>query len=136
MRSSPPTCDDKIRPVLKAILFASILLLAAAGVPLARKFVYGYFHGTNVFVFVETDGKTLIYKNPREVIGLEDPPLETIPPELLSSDRYDTYYNVCWFDEGTLIRCQHSFHHKPQNALYCEAIKLEGSFIAKVMEER
>jgi hypothetical protein len=126
----------KFGSVLHAILFGTILLLAAAGVPLARKFVYGYFHGANVFVFVETDGKTLLYKNPREVIGLEDNPLETIPPELFDSNRYETYYNVCWFDRGTLVRCQHSFHRKLQNALYCDQVKVEGSFIAKVMEER
>lgn len=122
--------------VLHAILFVSILLLAAAGVPLARRFVYGYFHGANVFVFVEKDGKTLLYKNPREVIGLEDDPLEIIPPELFDSKLYETYYNVCWFDSGTLVRCQHSFHRKPQNALYCDQVNVEGSFIAKVMEER
>jgi hypothetical protein len=126
----------KFSAVFHAILFATILLLAAAGVPLARRFVYGYFHGTNLFVFVESDGKTLLYKNPREVIGLEDAPLETIPPELFDSKRYETYYNVCWFDCGTLVRCKHSFHRKPQNTLYCDQMNVEGSFIAKVMEER
>jgi hypothetical protein len=122
--------------VIPAILFGTVLLLAAAGVPLARKFVYGYFHGTNVFVFVEAGGKTLLYKNPTEMIGLEDDPLQTVPPELLNPDLYETYYNVCWFDSGTLIRCKHSFHRKPQNVLYCDQINVVGSFIAKVMEER
>ncbi len=98
--------------------------------------MHGYFRGANVFVFIESDGKILLYKNPREMIGLEDPPLEVIPPELLNPDLYEAYYNVCWFDRGTLIRCKHSFHRKPQNALYCDQINVEGSFIAKVMEER
>jgi hypothetical protein len=102
--------------VLRGIVFGIILLLAAAGVPLARKFIYGFFHGADVFVLVPANGETLVYKNPRELIGLEDPPLDTIPPDLLTSDRYETYYNVCWFDSGTLIRCKHSFHRKPQNA--------------------
>jgi len=62
--------------------------------------------------------------------------LEIIPPELLNSDLYETYYNVCWFDSRTLIRCQHSFHGKPQNVPYCDKINVEGSFIAKVVEER
>lgn len=124
------------RSVISAMLFAAILLLAASGVPLARKFVHGHFYGANVFVFVEVDGKTLLYKNPREVIGLEDDPLTTIPPELTDPNLYETYYNVCWFDHGTLVRCKHSFHHKPQNALYCDQINIEGSFIARVMEER
>jgi hypothetical protein len=118
--------------VISGILFGAILLLAAAGVPLARRFVYRYFPGANVFVFVETDGKTPLYENPREVIGLEEDPLATIPPALADPDRYETYY----FDHGTLVRCKHSFHRKPQNALYCDQIDVEGSFIAKVMEER
>jgi hypothetical protein len=110
--------------------------LAAIGVPLARKFVYGLFHGANVFVLVPENGKTLVYKNPREVIGLEDPPLDTIPPEIVASDRYETYYNVCWFDGGTLLRCKHSFHRRPENALYCDRIGIEGCFVAQVLEER
>jgi hypothetical protein len=131
---------DKIPPVSEEIIIAVVIvvivLLAAAGLPLARRFLYGVFHGANVFVFVPADGKTLIYKNPREWIGLEDPPLETVPPEVLSSDRYETYYNVCWFDNGTLIRCKHSYHRKPENALYCKKIQTNGSFVAKVLEER
>jgi len=126
----------KSSAVIRVFLFVAILLLAVLGVPLARRFVYGYFHGTNVFVFVESGEKTLLYKNPREMIGLEDDPLETIPPELLDPKLYETYYDVCWFNSGTLIRCGHSYHGSPQNALYCEQIKVEGSFIAKVMEER
>ena len=122
--------------VIRGVLLAIILVLAAAGVPLAKKFLCGYFHGTNVFVFAETDGKTLLYKNPQEVVGLEDDPIEAIPPELLDPSLYGTFYNVCWFEDGTLIRCKHSFHSKPQNALYCDKINVEGSFIAKVMEER
>lgn len=126
----------RIPAVLHGIVLGTILLLAALGVPVARRFVYGLFHGANVFVFVEADGKTVIYKNPREVIGLEEDPLEMPPPEVFDSDRYETYYNVCWFDSGTLIRCKHSFHHKRENALYCDQINVEGAFIAKVLEER
>jgi hypothetical protein len=122
--------------VITATVLGIILVLAVAGVPVARRFLYGYFHGVSVFVFVEHGGKTLLYKNPREVFGLEDDPLEVVPPELLDPARYETYYNVCWFDSGTLIRCKHSFHRNPQNALYCDMIRVEGSFIAKVMEER
>jgi hypothetical protein len=139
--SQLPQPSESLRMIESVSVFhlsvlAIILLLAALGVPLARKFVYGYFHGVNVFVFVEANGKTLLYKNPREVIGLEDDPLEIIPAELSNSERYETFYNVCWFDCGTLIRCKHSFHSKPQSALYCDKINVESSFIAKVMEER
>ena len=113
-----------------------ILVLAAVGLRPARRFLYGYFHGVNVFVFVPANGKTIIYKNPREVIGLEDPALEIAPPETLDPEKYETYYNVCWFDSGTLIRCKHSFHREARNALYCDKIKTDGAFIAKVLEER
>jgi hypothetical protein len=73
----------KSASVLYAILLGTILLLAAAGAPLARKFVHGYLHEASVFVFIEADGKTLVFKNPRAVIGLEDDTLRTIPSELL-----------------------------------------------------
>lgn len=122
--------------LLSGVVFGIILLLAAAGVPLARKFVYGLFHGANVFVIVESEGGTLVYKNPREVIGIPEVPLETFPSEILHSERYETYYNVCWFDSDTLIRCAHSYHPKPENALYCDKINIAGSFVAKVVEER
>jgi hypothetical protein len=122
--------------LLGGIAFGIILLLAAAGVPLARKFLYGFFHGANVFVFVEVDGKTVVYKNPREVIGIPEVPLETVPNEILYSDQYETYYNVCWFDSETLVRCGHSYHRKPENALYCDKINVVGSFIGKILEER
>jgi hypothetical protein len=122
--------------VIEAAIVVVILLLAALGIPLARRFIYGYVHGPNVFVFVPSDGKILIYKNPRGVIGLEDPPLEILPPEVLSSGQYETYYNVCWFDSGTLLRCNHSYHRKPGNALYCDKIKTKDCFIAEVLEER
>jgi hypothetical protein len=121
---------------VEALLIVLILALAAVGVPAARRFLYGVFHGTNVFVFVPSNGKTVIYKNPREWIGLEDPPLEALPPEVAASDRYEEYYNVCWFDSGTLLRCKHSYHRKPENALYCEKTKMDGFFIARVLEER
>jgi hypothetical protein len=113
-----------------------ILLLAAAGVPLARRFVYGLFHGANVFVFVESEGRTLVFKNPKEVIGIPEVPLETVPQEIFLSDRYETYYNVCWFDSDTLVRCGHSYHKQPENALYCDKIKIDGAFIGKILEER
>jgi len=121
---------------IEAAVILVILLLAALGLPFARRFLHGYFHGATVFVLVPTDGKILIYKNPRGIIGLEDPPLEVLPPEVASSDRYETYFNVCWFDSGTLLRCGHSFHRKPENALYCDKIKTEGCFVAEVLEER
>ncbi len=122
--------------MLTATVFGIILLLAAAGVPLARRFVYGYFHGANVFVFVEVEGKTLVYKNPREVIGIPEVPLETIPNEIRYSDQYETYYNVCWFDSDTLLRYGHSYHRKPENALYCDKINVAGAFVGKILEER
>ena len=122
--------------MLGATVFAIILLLAAAGVPLARKFLYGYFHGANVFVFVEVEGKTLVYKNPRELIGIPEVPLETVPNEILYSDQYETYYNVCWFDCETLVRCEHCYHRTPENALYCDKINVAGSFVGKILEER
>ena len=126
----------KSASMLRGIVFGVVLLLAAAGVPLARKFLYGYFHGANIFVFVEVEGRTLVYKNPEEIIGLDDEIIEKLPAELSDPNRYETYYNICWFDSGTLVRCKHSFHHTPQNALYCDAIRVDGSFIAKVLEER
>lgn len=122
--------------MLTGAIFGVILILAAAGVPVARRFVYGLFHGANVFVVVESEGKTLIYKNPREVIGIPEVPLETVPPEIFNSEQYETYYNVCWFDSDTLLRCGHSFHRKPENALYCDQIKIPGSFVGKILEER
>jgi hypothetical protein len=125
-----------LETVIEAGIVVVILVLAALGLPIARRFIYGFVHGPNVFVFVPSDGRILIYKNPRELIGLEDPPLETLPPEILSSGRYQTYYNVCWFDSGTLLRCKHSYHRQPQNALYCSKIKTDGCFVAEVLEER
>jgi hypothetical protein len=122
--------------LLGGVVFGIILLLAAVGVPLARKFVYGLFHGANLFVVVDVDGKTLVYKNPRELIGIPEEPLDMIPNEILYSERYETYYNVCWFDRGTLVRCGHSYHRKPENALYCDRIQVAGSFVGKVLEER
>jgi hypothetical protein len=119
-----------------AFLLTLVVLLLRGGPPLVKKFLRGYFRGLDVYVVLTFDGKTLAYENPRGVFGHEDKPLDVVPYEIFYSDRYETYYNICWFDCGALYRCQHRFHRASENALYCGRTKIEGSVIGKVLEER
>jgi hypothetical protein len=67
----------------------------------------------------------------------EDKPLDIVPTEIFTSDKYETYYNVCWFDgQGTLQRCKHSYHRTEENATYCKYAGLEHTIIGKVLEQR
>jgi len=92
--------------LITGILFLSIVTLAALGLPIARKFLRGLVVGSDLYVVLEIDGKTLVYKNPyRYLTSPEDKPLDIVPTEIFTSDKYETYYNVCWFDgQGTLQR--------------------------------
>jgi hypothetical protein len=121
-------------------IVAFLLLLAVAllfgGPPLARKFLHGFFRGVDVYVTFAQNGKNVVYKNPAGRLGHEDKPLDVVPREIFDSEKYEPYYNVCWFECGALFRCEHSFHRARENALYCDKAKTEGSFIGEVLEER
>jgi hypothetical protein len=122
--------------LIRGFIFLCVVVLAALGVPIARKFLRGLIHGADLYVVFETNGKTVVIKNPGRS-GLEDPPLEVVPTEIFTSDHYETYYNVCWFDTiGTLHRCVHRYHRTVENAAYCKENGTEHSFIGKVLEER
>lgn len=112
------------------------LTLAALGVPIARRFIYGYFHGANLYVLLTVNGQTMVYKNPRQYFGIEDEPLQLVPNEIFDDTLYETYYNVCWFDLGTLFRCEHAFHRTREDAAQCYATGAKGSMIGKILEER
>ena len=112
------------------------LTLAALGVPIARRFIYGYFHGANLYVLLTVNGQTMVYKNPRQYFGIEDEPLQIVPNEIFDDTLYETYYNVCWFDLGTLFRCEHAFHRTREDASQCYATGATGSMIGKILEER
>ncbi len=90
----------------------------------------------DVYVVVTINGQTSAHKNPAELLGHPDEPLEMIPNEILVSERFETYYNVCWFECGTLYRCGHSFHRTEENARYCDKRAGVGAVIGKVLEER
>lgn len=114
-----------------------ILLLALAGVPLARKFLRGYFRGVDVYVVLELDGRTQVYKNPNKPFQPVDEPLSVVPQEIFYSEKFETYYNICWFDDlGGLHRCKHSYHRKPGNAAYCNYRTVDGAVIGRVLEEK
>jgi len=124
--------------LIKVFLLLSIVALAALGVPIARKFLRGLVLGSDLYVVLEIDGKTLVYKNPyRYLTSPEDKPLDIVPTEIFTSDKYETYYNVCWFDgQGTLQRCEHAYHKTEENAAYCEYAGLEHTVIGTVLEQR
>jgi hypothetical protein len=124
--------------LIRGFLFLSIVALAALGLPVARKFLRGLVLGSDLYVVLEIDGKTLVYKNPyRYLTSPEDKPLDIVPTEIFTSDKYETYYNVCWFDgQGTLQRCEHSYHRSEENATYCKYAGLEHTIIGKVLEQR
>jgi hypothetical protein len=67
--------------------------------------------------------------------GWTNTPLDMIPHEILASDQFETYHNVCWWDGRTLRRCQHSFHRTEENARDWDR-NIEGTVIGKVLEER
>ena len=119
-----------------AFVIMIALLLLLGGPPLAKKFLRGYFRGMDVYVILTVDGNTVAYKNPQSLLGHEDKPLVMVPNEILYSNQYETYYNVCWFECATLFRCAHSFHHTPENARHCDKAKIEGHMIGKILEER
>jgi hypothetical protein len=112
--------------------------LAALGVPIARKFLRGLVLGSDLYVVLEIDGQRLVYKNPyRWLTSPEDKPLEVVPSEIFTSEKYETYYNVCWFDlQGTLQRCEHSYHRTEENARFCKSAEMEHTVIGKVVEQR
>jgi hypothetical protein len=119
-----------------AFIVMLAVLLLVGGAPFVKKFLRGHFHGADVYVVLTLDGKTLAYKNPKGILGQEDKPLDIVPHEIFYSDQFETYYNVCWIDCGTLYRCGHSFHQTHESALYCDKAKVEGHLIGKVLEER
>ena len=124
--------------MIKVFLLLSIVALAALGVPIARKLLRGLVFGSDLYVVLEIDGKTLVYKNPYQYLSSpEDKPLDIVPVEIFTSNKYETYYNVCWFDgQGTLQRCEHSYHRTEENATYCKYAGLEHTVIGKVLEQR
>jgi hypothetical protein len=124
--------------LIKGVLFLSIVVLAALGVPIARKFLRGLVLGSDLYVVLELEGNTLVFKNPyRWLTSPEDKPLEVVPTEIFTSNQYETYYNVCWFDgQGTLQRCEHSYHRTKENAKHCKLAGLEHTVIGKVLEQR
>ena len=118
-------------------LFLSIVVLAAIGVPIARKFLRGLILGSDLYVVREVNGHKFVYKNPGSIGTVEDQPLETVPVEIFTSDQYETYYNICWFDgNGALQRCGHSYHRTAENAVFCTLAATEHSFIGKILEQR
>jgi hypothetical protein len=119
-----------------AFLIMLLLLLVLGGTPLVGKFLRGYFRGMEVYVILTVSGNTVAYKNPSGLLGHEDKPLDMIPNEILHSDQYGTYYNVCWFECGTLFRCEHSTHRTRDEAMTCKLTKIEGYLIGKVLEEQ
>ena len=116
----------------------SIVVLAAVGLPIARKFLRGLVVGSDLYVVLEIDGKTLVYKNPnRYLMSPEDKRPDILPAEIFDSDKFETYYNVCWFDgQGLLRRCEHSYHRTEENATYRKYAGLEHTIIGKVLEQR
>ena len=111
------------------------LALLVGGFPLARKFATRLFTGNEVYVVLTRNGQMEVYKNPNAPYVHEDMPLLVIPYDILESKEYDAYYNICWFDTGMLLRCEHSFHRKPENAMYCNKVDTPGSMIGKVLEK-
>jgi hypothetical protein len=113
-----------------------IILFLLGGPVFVRKFLRGYFRGVDLYVFLTLEGQTVAFKNPRGIIGQEDKAMEVIPHHVAYSDRFESYYNICWFDSGSLQRCEHSFHRTPQSALYCDTTKRYGCLVGKVFEEQ
>lgn len=123
--------------MIRATLFLSIVVLAAMGVPIARKFLRGLIFGSDLYVVFEVNGHQLVYKNPGRIGTIQDEALEVVPAEIFTSDQYETYYNICWFDgNGALRRCGHSYHRNAENATYCNLAATEHSFIGKILEQR
>lgn len=124
--------------MITGIIFLSIVTLAAVGVPIARKFLRGLVVGSDLYVVLKIDGQTLVYKNPnRYLTSPEDKPLDIVPAEISDSAKFETYYNVCWFDEqGSLRRCEHSYHRSEENATFCKFAGLEHTVIGMVLEQR
>jgi hypothetical protein len=118
------------------LIALGVALLLAASLGVSKRFLRGLFRGTDVYVVVSDKGKTVVYKNPNRPYVHKDRPLEETPHEILSSDKYESFYNVCWFDSGTLFRCEHTFHSSPEDARRCEKSDVADSFIGKVLEER
>jgi hypothetical protein len=122
---------------MRAVLFLSIVALAALGMPIARKFLRGLFLGADLYVVREIDGHQVVYKNPGKIGTIDDQPMETAPTEIFTSDQYETYFNICWFDgNGALQRCGHSYHRTAENASFCKLAGTEDSFIGKILEQR
>lgn len=119
-----------------AFLLMLALLFLIGGPVLVKKFLRGYFVGVDVYIFLNIDGKLVAYKNPRGYFGHVDEPLLMVPHEILYSDKFETYYNVCWFDCGALFRCRHSYHRTADHARYCDKNIGEGVLIGRVLEER
>jgi hypothetical protein len=111
------------------------LAFLVGGFPLVRKFATRLFTGNEVYVILTRNGQMEVYKNPNAPYVYEDTPLLMIPWDILESKEYDTYYNICWFDAGILLRCQHSFHRKAENAMYCDMVDTPGSMIGRVLEK-
>lgn len=111
------------------------LLLLFGGPFLVKKFLRGHFVGTDAYVILTIDGKTVSYKNPKGRLGHEDKPLDMVLNEILHSDQYEAHYNVCWFDCGALFCCDHPKHRTREQAQQCPTAKIPGRFIGQVLEE-
>jgi len=121
--------------VIIAFVLGIGLALLVGGVPLARKFATRLFTGNEVYVVLTRNGQMEVYQNPNAPYVHEDKPLLMIPYDVLESNEYATYYNICWFDAGVLMRCEHSFHRRPENAMHCDKADTPGSMIGKVLEK-
>ncbi len=118
------------------MLVMLVILLILGGPTLAWKFLRGYFRGVDVYVVLEKDGRTLAYKNPQALLGHEDQPLDSLPNEVMDLKRFQPYYNICWFECGTLYRCGHSTHRTQKDAWRCKDANVRDCFVGTVYEER
>ena len=116
------------------VMLAALLLIG--GPALVWKFLRGYFRGVDVYVVVEKGGRTLAYKNPQGLLGHADHPLDFMPNEVMDLKRFQPYYNICWFECGTLYRCGHGTHRTEKSAWECKDANIKDCVVGTVYEER
>jgi len=124
--------------LITGTLFLCIIVLAALGVPHMRKFLRGLVLGPpDVYVVFDFEGRTLVFKNPNQPFEPIDRPLEIVPTEIFTSDQFQQYHNICWFDDcGTIHRCAHEYHRTTEAARDCRLSTVQHTFVAKVLEGR
>jgi len=115
-----------------------IVVLATFGVQWARKALRARLVGPpDVYVVLEVEGRTLVYKNPDRPFHPVDEPIADVPPEIFDPEKFDVCYNVCWFDDhGTLRRCDHPYHRTAEQASYCRLNGVRHTLIGKILEHR